>query len=192
MTSDPRAERTRAKLRRALLDECALRPLTEVGVASLVRAAGVGRATFYLHYADLEALAVDACADVVRDAVDALHAWRGRPDPRAAPDALLGFFAGLSAHAPLYRALLAPGGGGPLGRVLHQDLRARSLAERELACAPQAPLVASAVAAAFAGVLADWLHGLVEGSPEEIAHKVWRLLVALHAVRWEGAGAGDG
>ncbi len=185
MTSDPRAERTRAKLRRALLDECAQRPLTEVSVASLVRAAGVGRATFYLHYADLEALAVDACADVVRDAVDALHAWRGRPDPRSAPAALLGFFAGLPAHAPLYRALLTPGGGGPLGRVLHQDLRARSLTERELAGAPQAPLVASAVAATFAGVLADWLHGLVEGTPEEIAHKVWRLLVALHATPWE-------
>ncbi|GHA54069.1 hypothetical protein GCM10010372_62760 [Streptomyces tauricus] len=185
MTSDPRAERTRAKLRRALLDECAQRPLSEVSVASLARAAGVGRATFYLHYADLEALAVDACADVVRDAVDALHAWRGRPDLRSAPAALLGFFAGLPAHAPLYRALLTPGGGGPLGRVLHQGLRARSLTERELAGAPQAPLVASAVAATFAGVLADWLHGLVTGTPEEIAHKVWRLLVALHATPWE-------
>ncbi|MGW0653818.1 hypothetical protein ACWD4T_34410, partial [Streptomyces umbrinus] len=71
----------------------------------------------------------------------------------------------------------------PLGRVLHQDLRARSLAERELVGAPEAPLIASAVAATFAGVLADWLHGLVEATPEEIAHKVWRLLVALHASR---------
>ena len=93
------------------------------------------------------------------------------------------FFAGLAPHAPLYRALLSPGGGGPLGRVLHQDLRARSLAERELVGAPEAPLIASAVAATFAGVLADWLHGLVEATPEEIAHKVWRLLVALHASR---------
>ena len=134
-----------------------------------MRGAGVGRATFYLHYADLEALAVDACADVVREAVDALHAWRGRPDPRTAPPALLAFFEGLPPHAPLYRALLSPGGGGPLGRVLHHDLRARSQAERELVGAPEAPLIASAVAATFAGVLADWLHGLIEATPEEIA-----------------------
>ncbi|MGW7266243.1 TetR/AcrR family transcriptional regulator [Streptomyces sp. NPDC054842] len=180
---DPRAARTRARLRRALLEECARRPLAEVGVTALARTAGVGRATFYVHYADLEALAVDACADVVRDAVDALHAWRGRPDPVSAPPALLAFFGGLAPHAALYRALLTPGGGGPLGQVLHRDLRARSLAERELAGAPDAPLVASAVAAAFAGVLADWLHGLIDASADEIAHQAWQLLVALHRSR---------
>lgn len=177
---DPRAARTRARLRRALLDACADTPLAEVTVAALVRRAGVGRATFYLHYGDLEALAVDACADVVRDAVDALHAWRGLPDPATPPPALLAFFAGLAPHAGLYRELLRPGGGGPLGLVLHEDLRARSLAERALVGAPEPGLVASAVAAAFAGVLADWLHGLVEGTPEEVAHRVWRLLIALH------------
>ncbi|MEV4233442.1 TetR/AcrR family transcriptional regulator, partial [Streptomyces bobili] len=32
---DPRAARTRARLRAALLDECAERPLAEVGVAAL-------------------------------------------------------------------------------------------------------------------------------------------------------------
>ncbi|MGQ4419996.1 TetR family transcriptional regulator, partial [Streptomyces sp. SAS_269] len=65
---DPRAARTRTRLRAALLEECAERPLAEVGVAALVRRAGVGRATFYVHYDGLEALAVDACADVVRQA----------------------------------------------------------------------------------------------------------------------------
>lgn len=180
---DPRAARTRARLRAALLEECAERPLAEVGVAALVRRAGVGRATFYVHYDGLEALAVDACADVVREAVDALQAWRGRPDPVHAPPALTEFFAGLVPHAALYRELLAPGGGGPLGRVLHRDLRARSLAERELAGAADAPLVASAVAATFAGVLADWLHGLLDAGPGEVAVQVWQLLVALHMSR---------
>ncbi|MCL6731681.1 MULTISPECIES: TetR/AcrR family transcriptional regulator [Streptomyces] len=180
---DPRAARTRAKLREALLDECARRPLDEVSVAALVRRAGVGRATFYVHYADLEALAVDACADVVREAVEALHAWRGRPDPVRAPAALVEFFASLTPHTALYRALLAPGGSGPLGRVLYQDLRAYSLRERELAGAADAPLVASAVAATFAGVLADWLHGRIEATSEEIAHQSWQLLVALHRSR---------
>ncbi|SEB74770.1 TetR/AcrR family transcriptional regulator [Streptomyces sp. TLI_105] len=180
---DPRAARTRARLRQALLDECAERLLAEVSIAALVRRAGVGRATFYLHYGDLEALAVDACADVVREAVDALHAWRGTPDPASPPPALLDFFAGLTPHAALYRALLRPGGGGPLGLVLHRDLRARSLAERALVGAPEPGLIASAVAATFAGVLADWLHGLVDGTSDHVAHQVWRLLIALHRTR---------
>ncbi|MEU0676424.1 TetR/AcrR family transcriptional regulator [Streptomyces sp. NPDC006172] len=180
---DPRAARTRSRLRAALLAECALRPLAEVGVAALVRRAGVGRATFYVHYPDLEALAVDACADVVREAVEALHSWRGRPDPVRAPAALAEFFASLTPHAALYRALLTPGGGGPLGLVLHRDLREYSLRERQRAGAADAPLVASAVAATFAGVLADWLHGLLDAGPNEIADQVWQLLVALHASR---------
>jgi AcrR family transcriptional regulator len=178
--ADPRTARTRAKLGRALLEECAHRPLAQVSVAALVRRAGVGRATFYLHYADLEALAVDACADIVREAVDALHAWRGTPDPATPPPALLSFFDDLAEHAGLYRQLLGPGGSGPLGHVLHQDLRARSRTERALAGAPEPDLVASAVAATFAGVLADWLHGLIEATPAQIAQRTWRLLINLH------------
>ncbi|MER7772499.1 TetR/AcrR family transcriptional regulator [Kitasatospora sp. NPDC096140] len=177
---DPRAERTRARLRRALLEECAERPLAEVNVAALVRRAGIGRATFYVHYADLDALAVDACADVVRAAVDALHAWRGVPDPSAPPPALTGFFVDLVPHAALYRALLTPGGGGPLGVVLTRDLRERSRAERALAGAPEPDLVAAAVAGTFTGVLGDWLHGRIEAGPERVAHQVWRLLISLH------------
>ncbi|MFE0651098.1 TetR/AcrR family transcriptional regulator [Streptomyces sp. NPDC059534] len=177
---DPRAARTRARLREALLEECADRPLAQVSVAALVRRAGVGRATFYLHYADLEALAVDACADVVREAVDALHAWRGKPDPATPPPALPAFFDRMAPHTALYRELLRPGGSGPLGLVLHQELRARSRTERTLAGAPEPDLVASAVAATFAGVLADWLHGLIEATPTQIAERVWRLLVNLH------------
>ncbi|MDI2128427.1 TetR/AcrR family transcriptional regulator [Yinghuangia seranimata] len=178
--SDPRAARTRERLRRALLDECAEAPLTEVSVTAVVRRAGVGRATFYLHYSDVDALAVDACADVVRAAVDALHAWRGVPDPAVPPPAFTEFVAGLAPHAELYRALLLPGGGGPLGAVLHRDLRARSSAERRLAGAPEPDLIASAVAATFAGVLADWLHGDIDASPGLITHHIWRLLVSLH------------
>ncbi|MEU0278599.1 MULTISPECIES: TetR/AcrR family transcriptional regulator [unclassified Streptomyces] len=179
-TGDPRTARTRARLRQALLDACAEHPFEEVGVAALVRRAGMGRATFYLHYPDLQALAVDACAEVVRDAVDALHAWRGTPDPRVPPPALTSFFTGLTPHAALYRTLLRPGGSGPLGELLHRELRERSRVERTLAGAPAPELIASAVAAAFAGVLADWLHGLIEDTPEGIAARVWRLLVALH------------
>ncbi|MFE3743344.1 TetR/AcrR family transcriptional regulator [Streptomyces sp. NPDC059134] len=180
--ADPRTARTRARLRQALLDACAERPLEELGVAALARRAGMGRATFYLHYPDLQALAVDACAEVVRDAVDALHAWRGTPDPRTPPPALTAFFTGLAPHAALYRTLLRPGGSGPLGELLHRELRERSRRERALAGAPEPDLIASAVAAAFAGVLADWLHGLIEEAPETVATRIWRVLVGLHRI----------
>lgn len=180
---DPRTARTRTALRQALLLECAQRPLDEVSVTDLVRRAGVSRATFYLHYEDLRALALDACADVVRQAVEALHAWRGTPDPDQPPPALTGFFLGVTPHGPLYRTLLGPAGGGPLGQLLHRELRERSRTERLLAGAPAPDLVASAVASAFVAVLADWLHGLIAGEPEQVAGQIWRLLISLHRTR---------
>lgn len=39
------------------------------------------------------------------------------------------------------------------------------------------------MAATFAGVLADWLHGLLDADAAGIADQVWQLLVALHASR---------
>lgn len=44
---------------------------------------------------------------------------------------------------------------------------------------PHPELVASAVAAAFTGVLADWLHDTVPAGPADLAHHLWRLLLAL-------------
>ncbi|MFE6834177.1 TetR/AcrR family transcriptional regulator [Streptomyces sp. NPDC057705] len=180
---DPRTARTKGRLRESLLAECATAPLAEVSVSAVVRRAGVGRATFYLHYEDLTALAVDACADVVHTAVDALHAWQTGPGalpPARPPAALAAFLAGTAARAPLHRTLLLPGGGGPLGDRLHRELRERARTERAAAGAPHSDLVASAVAAAFTGVLADWLHGAVPADPPDLADHLWRLLLALH------------
>ncbi|MGW7097943.1 TetR/AcrR family transcriptional regulator [Streptomyces sp. NPDC054838] len=181
---DPRTARTKARLRGALLAECAQRPLDEVSVSAVVRRAAVGRATFYLHYEDLAALAVDACAEVVHAAVDALHAWQTDPaarPPAEPPAALAGFLSGAAARGPLYRTLLLPGGLGPLGERLYRELRARARAERAAVGAPYPDLVASAVAATFTGVLADWLHGSVPATATELADRLWLLLLALHA-----------
>lgn len=184
MTPDPRTLRTRARLRAALFDECAGRPLDQVSLSAVARRAGVGRATLYLHYEGLQALAVDACADVVRDAVDALHAWTAPPGPDTPPAPLTEFLTAVAARADLYRGLLTEGGGGPLGTLLHHELRARSLADRVRAGTPHPALAASATAAVFTGLLADWLHGRLDLPPDALAAHIWRLLVAIHlAVR---------
>jgi AcrR family transcriptional regulator len=182
--ADPRTLRTRARLRAALLDACETRPLDEVSLSAVARGAGVGRATLYLHYDSLHALAVDACADIVREGVDALHAWTGAPSPDDPPPPLTAFLAAVERRGDLYRTLLPEGGGGPLGTLLHRELRARSYAERVRFGAPQPGLAASATAATFTGLLADWLHGQVPLDADAFARQVWRLLLAVHgAVR---------
>ena len=182
MTGDPRPERTRRRLRTALLDACTQRPLAEVSIAEVVRRAELGRATFYLHYDDLDALALDACAATVSEAVDALHAFGSRPDPANPPAEVVELFAGIGRQAPLFRALTRPGGGGPLGERLHIELAERATVERRRRgiAGPAEDVVASAVAATVTGVLADWLHGRITGTPDEVAGRLWPLLAALH------------
>ena len=134
----------------------------------MVRRAGVGRATFYLHYDDLRALAVDACAEIVRQAVDALHAWdEVPPGPDAPPAELVALLEAVRARADVYRSLLRAGGGGPLGELLHQELRQRSISELRRRRPPGSAedLIASAVAGLFTGVLADWVHGRTDATP---------------------------
>ncbi|HET6857765.1 MAG TPA: TetR/AcrR family transcriptional regulator, partial [Streptomyces sp.] len=135
------------------------------------------------HSDDLNSLAVDACAGLVRDAVDALHAWETPPGPERPPEALVDLLDAVRARAAVHRSLLRPGGGGPLGELLHVELMRRSLAERRqrLPGGDADEAVASAVAGLFTGVLADWVHGRVAGTPPELAGRVWRMLVALHA-----------
>ncbi|MFD8732368.1 TetR/AcrR family transcriptional regulator [Streptomyces sp. NPDC059611] len=183
-SADPRTARTRARLRAALLAACEHRPLEQVSVAQVVRGAGVGRATFYLHYDDLQALAVDACAEVVTEAVDALHAWDGvPPGPDAPPAPLAALLASVRSRAPVHRSLLREGGGGPLGELLHRELRQRSLDELTARRPAETghDLTASAVAGIFTGVLADWVHGRVTAEPDQLAGRIWRMLLAVHA-----------
>lgn len=105
-----------------------------------------------------------------------------------APAALAAFLSETAGRAPLYRTLLLPGGDGPLGRRLHRELRARAVAERAAVGAPHPELVGSAVAAAFTGVLADWLHEDIRADPEALADHLWRLLMALHRAIGPGGG----
>ncbi|GAB3658333.1 hypothetical protein GCM10027589_18890 [Actinocorallia lasiicapitis] len=179
MVTDPRIARTRARLQAALREACALAPLSEVSVSDVVRRAKVARTTFYLHYDDLNALAVDACAEIVRTAVDTLHA---RPDlPRTPPPEIAALFEAIRFNRRLYSSLIGPGGSGPLGELLHCELACRSRTDRELRLGPS-PLHAvasSAAAGSFTGILGDWLHDRLPATPDEMSTHTWRILTAL-------------
>ncbi|GAA3219930.1 hypothetical protein [Actinocorallia longicatena] len=178
--TDPRIARTKGRLHAALREACALAPLAEVSVSDVVRRARVARTTFYLHYDDLNALAVDSCAEIVRQAVDTLHS---RPDfPKDPPPEIAELFEAIRFNTRLYRSLIGPGGGGPLGQVLHSELAERSRAERaaRFGPSPAHAVAAAAVAGAFTGLIGDWLHGRCPCTADELAAHTWRMLGALH------------
>ncbi|MGA8117064.1 MAG: TetR/AcrR family transcriptional regulator [Actinocatenispora sp.] len=191
-TSDPRTIRTKMRLRQELMAACEQHPLEQVSVAEVVRRAGIGRATFYLHYDSLDALALDACAEMVRSAVDALHAVKVMPDDHPPPP-VTALFTEIGRRASLYRSLTRSGGGGPLGEQLHRELAKQVAAERRdrgLA-GPGEDVAATAIAATFTAVLTDWLHGGVSGTPTEVAARVWRLLRALQTATCDATPQAD-
>jgi chorismate mutase len=74
-------------------------------------------------------------------------------------------------RAGVYRSLLRAGGGGPLGKLLREELRQRGIGELHRRRPPGTgeDLIASAVAGLFTGVLADWVHGRIDACPAQPA-----------------------
>ena len=102
------------------------------------------------------------------------------PDPAAPPAALSEFFTGPPATPPLPHAAAARRQ-RPAGRTAPPGAARPSRGASGSGPGHRTPdLVASAVAAAFTGVLADWLHGLIDGEPDAIARRVSSLLLAMH------------
>lgn len=101
---DRRVLRTREALRNALLALMVERGWDAIDIQSLCARANIGRSTFYLHYANKEALLQGSFGDL-RDTLRA----HGRQRSRAAPEQLA-FVGGLIEHVheqqQVFRALL--------------------------------------------------------------------------------------
>lgn len=152
-TADPRAERSRAKLRRALLAELATKPLVDVRVGDVLHRGEVARSTFYRHYESLDALA----AEIVEQAVAALLP---ECDHRRPEQMLRQFVRHVAEHRLLAESLLVSGNATPLlsafMTLLAQRLAAvvRSHGEDDFAAELEGRMLAGA---AIAGVDA-WLR----------------------------------
>ncbi|GAA1291449.1 TetR/AcrR family transcriptional regulator [Streptomyces sanglieri] len=127
---DPRARRTRAQLRRAVLDLSTERDLDTVTMADIAERAEVNRATVYLHYKDREDLLLDATDSTMSGIVDAVRACRltaAAGLPTAESDPAPGHLVKLFTHVDRHRALY--------GRMLGEDGSPRFIArlQRRLA-----------------------------------------------------------
>ena len=83
VSEDPRAKRSRRRLREALMSMLAREDLLEIGVAELCREAGVHRTTFYGHYDSVGELAADVYASII-DEASVVDPPAGTPLPDAA------------------------------------------------------------------------------------------------------------
>ena len=174
---DRRQRRSRAALRRGLLELICEVSYDCITVDQIVDRADIGRATFYAHYVDK--------ADLLRELCDELITEAGQrakmTDPTASPRGYSGRSAAeivghAGEHPDLYRLVISGGGGVAPRRQLFDTLCAtvdeifRGVSKRARRRPRLSMLVTStAFTGALLATIEQWLNGPMTETPAQVA-----------------------
>src|SRR6516165_10236908 len=157
-SSDPRALRTRRKLVAAFHAAVADADPSAMSVASLTRAAGVNRTSFYSHFASPEDLAIHALSDLLDVIGDADILMPAQEASRRALEDIVGF---VHERRDSYARVLGPGAAPRLLMAVTEAFTERTVAslERIGTRPPGADLRVTArfLAGGVLGVIGAWL-----------------------------------
>jgi AcrR family transcriptional regulator len=188
-TTDKRVARTQQALRGALLELMVERGYEKLSVQQIIDRAGVGRATFYLHYSSKE--------DLLRTSLEGLREhlsrdWHSTAKGKAQSSAQLGFslafFQHVDGHRKLYRAIVGRESGAIVDKQMRRLLA--DLVREDLGSSGHRVLVGSAadlaaqyVAGALIAIVTWWLDRNIKLSAEEIDRTFRQMtLPALQAI----------
>jgi len=157
-SSDPRALRTRRKLVDAFHAAVTDADPAAMSVASLTRAAGVNRTSFYSHFATPEDLAIHALSDLLDVVGDADILMPAQEASRRALEDIVGF---VHERRDSYARVLGPGAAPRLLMAVTEAFTERTVAslERIGTRPPGADLRVTArfLAGGVLGVIGTWL-----------------------------------
>ncbi|MFE1287295.1 TetR/AcrR family transcriptional regulator [Streptomyces sp. NPDC058751] len=170
---DPRARRTRALLRTAVLDLSMEKDLDSITMGDIAQRAEVNRATVYLHYKDREDLLLDATESTMEGVVEAARACRLTADAHAlsdtAPAHLISLFAQVDHHRAVYRRMLGEDGSprfaARLEHLLAQAWFEQLLTETPAGASDETALLVRAhfLGGAMLAVIGRWTRGEFDG-----------------------------
>jgi AcrR family transcriptional regulator len=183
-SSDPRALRTRQKLVDAFHAAVADADPAAMSVASLARAAGVNRTSFYGHFASPEDLAIHALSelfDVVGAADILMRAERSVPAEEASRRALAGIVQFVWERRDSYARVLGPGAAPRLLMAVTEAFTERTVASLEgIGTRPPGAdvrVTALFLAGGVLGVIGSWLAGeQSRWSPDELTEALVQCL----------------
>lgn len=180
---DRRILRTRRRLRQALLDLIREKEYNDITITDLTERADMRRATFYMHYATVHELLMDALQDLFDEFVQQMEATQtyhpfyvDAERPHIEP-----VFDYVADHVDLYRPLLT----GQAGLLVQQYVRQylAAIKQRDLAQAGIAlddmpvDLLVNFIAGAEVSMLVWWLQHDMPYSPAQVAQQLQRLLM---------------
>jgi AcrR family transcriptional regulator len=188
--TDRRVARTQQALRSALLELMVEYGYEKLSVQQILDHAGVGRATFYLHYRSKE--------DLLRTSLEGLRehltrdwhsASKGKAQSRPPLGFILAFFQHIDSHRKLYRAIVGRESGAIVDkkmRSLLADLVREDLGStgHRIRVGSEADMAAQYVAGALMAIVTWWLDRNIKLSAEEIDRTFRQMtLPALQAIR---------
>lgn len=180
--ADRRAERTRELLQAALIELIREQGYERVTIQEIADRAGVGRTTFYLHYADKDDLLMSCHEAILSSFQLGTHYSRTR-EALLAANAQPGLAAAFG-HLDAMRSQLAPLFSGKHSALLLRRLRDWSAHELEITLRVAFPegesavafdLLAHELAGAQISLLQWWLHERRPHTPEQLAESYHRL-----------------
>ncbi|MFJ8440915.1 TetR/AcrR family transcriptional regulator [Kitasatospora griseola] len=181
---DPRVQRTRARLREAILELATEQELDAITISAVAKRAGINRATVYQHYPDVDALVVDAMDDAIADVARAARQCPADAPPGRTPETLVALFEHIAARAAVYRCVLGGQGSARFaGRMREQVTAALAARFREgnrPAGFDDVPvdLHAAYLSGALLGVVTHWITGEHPAPASDTAASFWRLFRA--------------
>ncbi len=184
---DRRVARTRVLLREAMYALIREKGYDSITVEEITQRAGVGRATFYLHYRDKEDLLLEQVNELARDRVRLLAqipltGWDLNRNPAYPP--LLLVFQIAAENASLYRSILQGDGRARIAvrlrDIIYIGIEALVQSEgngSEVSLSSLAPVdfIASYLAGALVGTLAWWLDQAGPLDPVEMTRIFQRM-----------------
>ncbi|WP_069813651.1 TetR/AcrR family transcriptional regulator [Streptomyces sp. TP-A0874] len=178
---DPRAQRSRSRLRAAILELAAVREPATITMSEIAKLAGVNRATVYQHFPDVDALVTDAMEEAVAQLAQAAARCPADAPRDEVPQPLSKLFRHVAESAGLYRRMLGPQG-SPLFAARMRERLTLELADtlRARRRPPGFDEVPPAVHAAYlagalTGVIAHWVADDPPACADETALAFWRL-----------------
>ncbi|MFC6064949.1 TetR/AcrR family transcriptional regulator [Streptomyces ochraceiscleroticus] len=178
---DPRAQRSRARLRTAILELVADKDPAAISMSEVAKQAGLNRATVYQHFPDVNALVTDAMEDAVAQVARAAALCPQDAPRDEVPEPLHELFQHITANAALYRRMLGTHGSALFATRMRERLTAELAGAFRDGRRPSGfddvpPEVHAAyLAGALIGVIATWITDDAPAPAGDRALAFWRL-----------------
>ena len=172
---DPRVTGTRLALSNALMELLNEGPIERITILALTCRAGIGYATFFRHYPDIDALLVELSHALIDELRALLPVSVAEKSMQANAATIVRF---VDERRLLLRPLLAGASTAVQREIVSRAMAAARLFERpDHATLPQTLAITHAVSATI-GVLTWWLREGDPYSPDQVAVFLYRLALA--------------